>query len=175
MKNETWKPVIGFEGRYEVSDLGRVRSLDSSHPNPRNKSLLCKRKGRVLKQRLSAGYFGVSLGQGVTRITHRLVLEAFVGPCPERMEACHNNGNRTDNRASNLRWDTRKNNHADKIEHGTSQRGENHGSAKFTAVDVERVRALRRAGCSQTEIAKWLGMSQSNVSYIDRGEAWKHL
>ena len=74
-------------------------------------------KGGFISQRWVSGYLAVTLwrkGQQNTKYVHRLVLEAFVGPCPPGMEACHNNSNPADNRLSNLRWDTRQANHKDK-------------------------------------------------------------
>src|SRR5688500_9997592 len=67
-----------------------------------------------------------------TKAAHFLVLTAVRGPCPNGMEGCHNNGNRADARLDNLRWDTRKNNHADKKLHGTWQAGEKHPRAVLT-------------------------------------------
>lgn len=117
---ETWMPVVGYEGLYEVSDLGRVRSLDRKDPLGR------RLRGKMLKLRAHPrGYMQTTLtrdGVCVTKKIHRLVLEAFVGPCPSGMEACHDNGIRDDNRPSNLRWDTPRANAADRIAHGT-QRG----------------------------------------------------
>lgn len=119
---ERWVPIPDYESRYEVSDQGRVRSLDRVVDREGQGSYLLK--GRVLKQTKSgpAGkqYLHVSLGSANSRKVHRLVLLAFVGPCPPGMEACHNNGDRFDNRLSNLRWDTRSANNLDKNAHGTN-------------------------------------------------------
>lgn len=116
--SETWKPIPGHEGIYEVSDIGRVRSLD--RVVARNRRV----KGRVLVLNLkSNGYSQVELfsgGQGKWLMSHRLVLLAFAGPCPEGMEACHNDGDQTNNAPSNLRWDTRSANQMDCVAHGTN-------------------------------------------------------
>lgn len=115
--SEIWKPVPGFEGIYEVSNMGQLRSLDRVLSSGR------RWKGRILKQSLTwNGYFYLNLSKdGIyyRRYLHRLVLEAFVGPSPEGMEACHENGVRGDNRPENLRWDTRTENVKDAIKHGT--------------------------------------------------------
>lgn len=114
---ERWLPVVGFEGFYEVSDLGRVRSLDRT---VRTKGGATKRhRGRVLTpKRANNGYLQVDLSKlGVThqRLLHRLVLEAFVGPHPANTEACHApDPDTSNNRATNLRWDTHANNCADR-------------------------------------------------------------
>ncbi len=113
---ENWKPIAGYEGLYEVSDMGNVRSI--------RRNLI---KSPAANDR---GYFHVGLHSGAKQqrlYVHRLVLEAFVGPCPAGMEGCHNDGDRANNRLDNLRWDTSKNNHADRLEHGTDTRGEKNG------------------------------------------------
>lgn len=118
MTDEEWRPAVGFEGRYEVSDLGRVRSL-----LPTSGTNGGRRRGApdgVLKPTPSGKYYTVSLGRRNTRTVHTLVLEAFVGPCPEGLEACHNNGDHADNTLGNLRWDTRSENAKDKTRHGTN-------------------------------------------------------
>lgn len=173
-QQEKWLPVVGFEGLYEVSDMGRVRSLDRLRAN--GKLLM---RGRVLKPHPNSksGYLNVVLSRGtkLTRLVHSLVLRAFVGPCPEGMECCHDDGNSGNCKLSNLRWDTHKNNNADKSRHGTMLTGARNHQSKFSETDIERVFDLRRSGCTQQQIADWLEMSQPTVSEILRGERWAHL
>jgi hypothetical protein len=122
--SEIWKPVVGSENYYEISNLGQAKSLDRII-NTRGRGKR-KHQGRDLKATLdSRGYPIVSIG-GRTRKIHQLVLEAFVGPCPPGMEGCHNNGCPTDNRLENLRWDTPSSNSQDRIKHG------NHNNANKT-------------------------------------------
>lgn len=113
---EVWKPVTGYEGFYEVSSLGRVRSLDRVAANGRFF------EGAVIKPSENYnGHFRVTLYKSRGRKqcwVHRLVLEAFVGPRPANYDACHNNGVPSDNRAENLRWDTRSANAKDRVLHG---------------------------------------------------------
>lgn len=116
---EQWRPVVGYEGHYEVSDEGRVRSL--ARIDPRGHRVRAKGIGRRPHPR---GYLQVTLTKhGVCRThkVHRLVLEGFVGPCPEGMESCHGNGVRSDNRAMNLRWGTPQDNADDRMSHGTQK------------------------------------------------------
>lgn len=119
MTAERWLPVAEFPG-YEVSDHGRVRSVDrvSVHKNGRRFNL----RGRVLQQGIlpPRGYRTVHMGAGsrTGRYVHRLVLDAFVGLCPDGMEGCHKNCDTADNRLSNLRWDTKSGNAADTIRLG---------------------------------------------------------
>lgn len=121
MPTEQWAPVVGWEGLYEVSDQGRHRSLDRTTTSlagvPR------KVAGRVMKlKRLKTGHTIARMCRpgepNVEKLIHRLVLEAFVGPCPTGMEGCHNNGDPTDNRLANLRWDTHAENQRDILRHG---------------------------------------------------------
>lgn len=108
MADHTWRPVTGYEGYYEVSDHGDVRRAGRSE---------------VLKGgRLKGGYRCVNLsvnGSAHSRRVHALVMSAFVGPRPEGMVVCHNNGIPHDNRLSNLRYDTTAANAMDSVRHGT--------------------------------------------------------
>ncbi len=117
---EIWKTIKGYEDCYEVSTLGRVRSLDRIDGQGRNwKGKILKPKGRVSRK----GYRNVSLCNNglISREIHRLVLETFVSPCPRGMEACHGDGNSWNNRLSNLRWDTSSNNSFDTLRHGNNK------------------------------------------------------
>jgi len=102
---------------------------------------------------------------------HKLVLEAFVGKAPQGMECCHNDGNQANNNLENLRWDTPKNNHADKLKHGTSNTGERCNWAKLTK---EQVIAIRQDTRTQKEIAAEYGVQQSQISRIKNGARWIH-
>jgi hypothetical protein len=106
---------------------------------------------------------------------HRLVLEAFVGPCPPGMLACHNDGNTANNDVGNLRWDTIKNNQADKRKHGTQPLGERAGGAKLKEADIHTIRRLRKAGISQQEIGARLKVAQTTISKILRKLRWSHI
>lgn len=122
--SEEWRAVTGYEGLYEVSDLGRVRSLDRYVQ--RNGGCASGRpmrlKGIILKPRpMKSGHLQVNLGKnGISRneLIHQLVLIAFVGPRPKGMEGCHEDGDPSNNNLDNLRWDTRSGNNLDKVRHG---------------------------------------------------------
>lgn len=119
---EVWRPVVGWEDSYEVSDRGRIRSLDRyRRKGPRPRVLV---RGRVMKPKARKnGYYEIALsspGAGYRyRLIHRLVLEAFIGPCPRGWEGCHNDGDPAHNHLTNLRWDTFSNNKLDMVRHGT--------------------------------------------------------
>ncbi len=164
-KEERWAAVPGYENAYAVSDRGRVMSL------PRADSRGQRVDGRILKPgRNLKGYLHVNLcndGKVRAHMVHRLVMLAFIGPCPAGMEVCHNNGNPADNRLGNLRYDTRKANAADRIKHGT------HG-LKLTADDVDEIRRLRACGLTQQVIAARFGISRMAISLILLGKRWAH-
>jgi hypothetical protein len=103
---------------------------------------------------------------------HRLVLEAFVGPCPNGFEACHNDGDRQNNRLENLRWDTRSGNHSDKEQHGTMLRGARHPNAKITWEIVSEIRRRSLNGESLLRLAREFGISRSNVGLIAARKTW---
>lgn len=113
---ERWLEVPGFEGRYEVSDLGRVRSMDYIDSVGRF------RRSAIKTQRESPmGYKIVSLyvnGTNSCRFVHTLVLAAFVGPRPSRHVGCHEDDNPSNNRLANLRWKTQKQNQDDCVARG---------------------------------------------------------
>lgn len=120
---EQWKPVLGWEGAYEVSNMGRVRSLDRTIAQRDGTSRFFF--GRILSQANMNGYRTVGLhmsGSETRRTVHRMVLESFVGKRPAGMQACHYDGDRANNKLSNLRWDTIEGNVRDKFRHGTNAR-----------------------------------------------------
>lgn len=114
---EHWLPVVGWEGGYEVSDLGRVRSLDREIVD--FTSRLRRLRGRVLRPGRSAdGRLSVNINRRPIRV-HILVLTAFVSPRPDNHECCHYNDMPWDNRLINLRWDNRSGNGFDRVRNGT--------------------------------------------------------
>jgi len=175
--NEIWKPVVGWEGLYEVSNQGRVRSLDRTATY--NDGITRSFKGRVLSPGCVQGYLQAHLGLGdrkEQRKVHQLVLEAFVGPCPDGCETRHLDGERSNNRLTNLCWGTKIENMADKRAHGRQGIGETHGRAKITADDVREIRATyARGGIIQKQLARKYGIAQSKISAIVRRELWRHV
>jgi hypothetical protein len=133
MEIEIWRRIPGRDG-YEVSDLGRVRSVDRTVTKmTRGRPALHRLKGRVLKPGTTArGYLVVALGHRGTIYVHHLVLLAFVGPRPAGHQAAHGDGDRTNNVLSNLRWATPKENTADRYRHGTVLFGTRHPLGRKT-------------------------------------------
>lgn len=168
---EIWKPVSGFEGLYSVSSLGRVRSEPREVPCRFGGKRVSP--GKMLSPFVCAGYPRVILSKdnkASKHFVHRLVLQAFVGPCPLGWQGCHNNGNRLDASLSNLRWDTPKGNHADRLHHGTLLRGERGPAAKLTQRDIDEI---RMASGSNREIGLKFGISKAHARRIRLGVCWK--
>lgn len=115
------------------------------------------------------------LGRPKRFFVHRLMLESHVGPCPRGMEACHNNGVRTDNRIDNLRWDTRKNNHADKWIHGTQQAGEQCGTHVLTNADVLEIKRRIVGGDTNKSLSAKFSVDKTTISAIRSGRIWGWL
>lgn len=160
--SERWLPVVGFVGAYEVSDLGRVRSLLSG--------------GLMKKQTLNkSGYLYTMLrGKKNVRV-HKLVLEAFVGACPPGMETRHLDGNRKNNELSNLCYGTRRKNFEDKKRHGTDNAGGRHPMAKISEDDAIDILWLQRHGADARTIAESYGVCTEQVRRIRAGTRWAHL
>lgn len=168
--NEEWRPALGYRGEYEVSSLGRVRSL--SRLNRRGRRMY----GRILSPRLKRhGRLSVVLC-GKEIYVHRLVLLAFVGPPPDGTEACHADGDPRNNAASNLRWDTHVSNMADRDKHGRTMRGDAHCFAQLTTEEVLFLRNRRRqTGETFASLARLADKPEMMVWQAVTGGTWAHL
>lgn len=164
--SEVWKAVPGFEGSYEVSDLGRVRSLDRyvACSGPVKGTYESLKPGRMLRPgRMTEGHLSVALGKGNSRCVHELVLLAFVGPCPPGHECRHLDGDEANNRLLNLKWDTRGNNGRDKKWHKGCSR------YKLQPDDIIAIKALLPS-MSGRALGKIFGVTESNISCIRTGK-----
>ena len=179
---EHWRPVVGWEDLYEVSDRGQVRSLDRWIPHQGG---LRFSAGRILKPAPhNAGYPKVNLCRGKyagyqreCAYVHRLVLEAFEGPCPPGREACHGPGGPGDNRwpESGLHWGTPEENGNDKLRDGTLVHGEDVATSKLTEAEVLEIREALARGEQQKAIAARYGVRDSEISRINTGRRWAWL
>jgi len=161
--NEEWRSIPGYDG-YEVSNLGRVRGS----------------RGWILKPLISSNHhyhIGLfKIGKRILRLVHSLVLEAFVGPCPDGMECRHLDGDPANNRLDNLRWGTHRENEADKILHGTARTiGETNPMAKLTDVLVLAIRQRATEGLSGRKLAAIFNISPQTISHVLQRRTWKHL
>lgn len=140
---ELWKAVPDFEGMYEVSNLGRVKSLARTIMRSNGKK-------QTINERLlrtftdDQGYARASLSDENHRQhliqVHQLMMLAFKGPCPEGMQVRHLNGRAKVNKLFNLRYGTFSENQLDRIAHGTDMRGEKHWLAALTNSQVRRIK-----------------------------------
>jgi transposase len=171
---EEWRSVLGFEGRYDVSDCGRVRSLARQFLRGGSP---CRVPPRILRPFYNKGYPFVSLSNGRSRKypIHRLVLEAFSGAKPAGMEVCHNNGVRDDNRLENLRWGTHQENCDDTALHGHRVAGEAHPQSRLTETDVVEARDRYARGATIRAIALEMGVGEQTVADAIAGVSWAHV
>ena len=153
----TWKVIPSWPA-YEASTDGQIRR---------------HRTGKVLSPWTKKGkmpYQLVHLSQdGKSRLSrvHRLVLEAFMGPCPEGYETLHLDDDPRNNRLDNLRWGTRAENHST-----INRRGQANSQARLTEDDV---RAIRASTESHSALARRLGVGKSTIGHIRTHNRWKHL
>ena len=163
---EIWKPVVGYEGLYEVSNMGRVKSLERKVRHGRGIELTIKE--RILKPAFNDfGYLIVALcagGKQKTLKVHRLVCEAFHKNPDNKSDVNHINENKTDNRACNLEWCTRREN----INHGTH----NERMAKTKSKPVgqyTRDGKLIKIWPSAIEVQRQTGFGQGYISKVANG------
>jgi len=168
---EIWKDIPDHPG-YQVSNQGQVRS----YVRPGYGERWLYSIPHMLKPgaRGKKGYPGVGLGKGFQSTVGRLVLLAFIGPCPEGMEACHNDGIVNHNSLDNLRWGTPQSNAADKIRHGTDPSGERNAMAKLTDDEVYKIREMYASGDYTTgKLADIFSVRHSAISRIVTGKRRK--
>lgn len=173
---EIWKDIKGYEGEYQVSNLGRVKSLDRKVENRFGRKMERQLKGKFMKPRKGdvTGHRVVTLrnlGVRECPYVHHLVMEAFVGKRPKGLVTCHNDGDPENNRLDNLRYDTARNNVLDVYKHGRKT-----GKGTLTveqALEVKRL--LKEKELSQRDIAKKFGVSFNCISFINTGKTYSWL
>jgi hypothetical protein len=182
LEEEIWKDIPGYEGYYQVSDMGRVKSLDRmmtiEHPIGGRRTVL--RKGQILKNKVNNhGKNMVSLSKN-NKIKEsnvsRLVLLAFVGIPNEDQECCHRNDIQTDDRLNNLYWGTRDENIKDKERNNKQPKGIKVGTSKLKEGEVYLIKKLlntKKYTCSF--IAKMFKVDRTTISKIKQGINWKHI
>lgn len=174
---EIWREVPGYDGWYECSTEGRVRSWKSPGNNqagerprsdvPRPVRPACTR-GEYLFVNLSRG------GAVKSFRLNRLVLTAFEGPPFEGAQACHRNGDRSDNRLDNLYWGTPAENQTDKERHGTQVRGESMATARLDRAKVAEARSLwAGGGVTILQLAERYGVSGPTIWKAVTRRTWK--
>lgn len=165
-----WRPLPGFRG-YEISCCGEVRSYRTKVKGGKLASV----PHLVRTYRVSNGYRGFRAQKSAQRpinlLVHRCVLLAFIGPPQSTMECAHLNGDRQDNRLTNLSWVSRSENQHHRELHGTACLGTKNSASKLTSSKVKSIRRLRLAGA----IAHRYGITAAQVHNICAGKQWKHV
>ncbi len=167
---EFWRPVVGFP-RYEVSNLGRVRSLWFRNGKTDRLRLVPKILRYGMKGQPGREYRFISIGKHCQRYVHALVLEAFVGPRPAGLEAGHQDGERFNNRASNLAWITTTENNRQRRRDGTMPMGDKSPTRKLRNWQTILMRRLR-SHFGIVELGRMFGVSHPHVSKICLGKVW---
>lgn len=159
---EAWRPVVGYEGIYEVSDAGNVR-----------------RSGRVLKfKKHTRGYRQVTLwkyGEAKYPLVHTLVAAAFIGPCPDGYEVNHINGAKADNHLANIEYVTRSENHIHRARVLGKCVGGGHANSKLSEAIVKAARQRHAAGESGYALATEFGVSKMTMWHALKRNTWKHV
>lgn len=182
---EIWKDIIGFEGIYEVSNIGRVRSLDRQIYNKSSSQATIGfyrfYPGKILRNVLqSTGYNNVTLhkeGTSYPSLVHRLVASCFI-PNPEnKPQVNHINSVRNDNRVENLEWCTASENlfHAYEIGTCKESKGENHKDSIISDATAIEIFKLNQKGLLNTEIAKIFGIRANLVAAVLTGRSRVHM
>jgi len=203
---EEWKAIPGFEGLYEVSNLGRIKSIrrEILRTTPRDVTKFCYASygGKVLKPSVAKSRYNklnpypifcfVTLSKQniqYNKRVHRLVLESFVGSCPAGMEGCHNDGDPTNNKLSNLRWDTASANQRDRKLHGTAggfKKGQNSMSGTITRGSANKLSKLKEKDVLEIrgvipylgmyrDLSEKYGVSISTIEAVLSRRNWTHI
>jgi hypothetical protein len=177
LATEIWKDIKGWEGFYQISSLGRVKSLERYKDSGNGLQKVYEKV--LIPYKANKRYFIIGLSSESkthAKYIHRLVLLTFIGYPKENQEACHNDGDISNNRVNNLRWDTRINNIKDKSKHGTQLQGESSPLAKLTEKDVIEIKRLYKTGSYyHRDLAVMFGVSRANICLIVNEVNWKHL
>lgn len=173
-EKERWLPITGFDGWYDISDWGRVRSWRVYSNSRRRRSTPKILKADITDDGYSMFRLYKPEGERVARRAHVLVAEAFIGPRPAGLdEVAHWDGDPQNNHVSNLRYATTSANLLDKRRHGTDHGGDRNPNARLTNAQAAEIRLLAAAGARHGEIARRYGVSRPTVSRIVRGESFR--
>ena len=161
---EIWKDVVGYEGLYEISNIGNVRNFRGKLKVKRcNDATLGRERVDLSKNNIPEEW-----------LVHRLVGIAFIPNPDNKPEINHIDGNPANNNVGNLEWATHKENMEHASRTGLVSRGEDH-TTKLKNKDVFVIRELAKEGIPQIEIAKFFNMSPMGISSIINRKRWKHI
>lgn len=182
--SERWAPVKGFEGLYEVSDLGSVRSVSRVVEFiSQGKTVKRRVRSKVLSQSFKGNggraraYRSITLWCGekcMSREVHSIVATAFLGLRPEGLHVCHKDGDGLNNRLDNLYYGTPSQNAEDALRHGTKPVGEKASHAKLNEGQVRAILAERWSS-TRVALSKKYGVSLHTIHEIVSGLSWRHV
>ena len=171
---DVWVDIDGYEGAYQVTSTGLVRSLDRVVVN--SLGVASNIKGILLTVSLDrSGYPTIGLwraGKVIRKKIHKLVAETFIGPAPIGHLVCHNDSIKTNNCVSNLRYGTAKSNQDDRVANGTRSFGQAHGRTKLTN---EQVMSIFRSIDPTKLLAERYCVNSGTIWSIRNGRNWSHL
>jgi len=170
---EIWKDIKGYEGLYQVSSEGRIKSIKRRN----------RKKDKILKLECRARHYGACLyKKNIPKYwgVHRLVAGAFIPNIQNKPFVCHKDGIPKNNNIDNVYWGTSSENAFDAVRHGTHpgllNKGENGGQAKLKEVEVIKIKKLYATdNYSQYELGRMFNISRSSIEDIICGRTWKHL
>ena len=173
--DEEWRDVIGWEGYYQVSNLGRVRGVARTISHPTKGKM--RRQGIILSlSKSTRGYVQAHLkrdGKTKNAIVHQLVARAFIGERPEGYDINHKDGDKQNNSPSNLEYVT----HQENMQHAwdTGLKQPSYILRKLTSEQVVEIRRLQKTGMTGVELGKIFGVCGSVISRIVLRKTWKDI
>ena len=175
---EEWKSIEGYDGAYEVSNYGKIRSLDRYISGPFDSKRFIK--GVEIKSCLTgSGYLGFNLvkdGKSKTSKVHRVVANAFIENEHNKPEVNHKDGNKHNNHVSNLEWVTKGENQSHAYKSGLRcSKGINNPSSKLNESNVKNILKLLNRGVTAKRIAKAICVAESTIGRIKNGQKWNHI
>lgn len=175
---EEWKPIRGYEGLYEVSSFGRVKSLAKQWISGKNN--FKSKPDTIMVQVIAKGYLRLTLkndGNQKTFIVNRIVAAHYWDNPDNLPEVNHLNGIKVDNFYKNLKWSTKSDNIIHALETGLKVplKGEKHPNSRFKNNDIIEVRRLHKEGKNHREIAEIFGVKWRMIQKIVTGKRWKHI
>ena len=180
LENEIWKPVVGWEELYEVSNTGKVKTKDRVVKCNTGEGI---KKAKEMKSKTDRyGYSGITLRIGKRILqtgVHRLVAKAFIPNPEDKEQVNHIDGNKLNNHVTNLEWVNNKENSAHAVRTGLTngkwELGENNPAVKLDTATVLKIRSMYAEGISQIAISKQLDICSRNTHCIVRRKSWKHI
>jgi len=175
---ELWKPILGYEDYYEISNLGRVAALSREVKMP-NGGFRRTDDFEISQSYDKDGYMKCRLtlnGKRKDFRVHRLVCIAFLENPENKKQVNHINGIKSDNKLSNLEWCTIEENMSHTFKMGLkTQKGIKNNMSKLTDSDIINIRNLIREGLTNIKISKLYNVTPSNISCIRTGRTWSHI